>query len=314
MKYFFTLLLLIALCTCGRAQLQITASLAPAEDYCSGAAPDPDADCINVPAGNDDLDYLPGEDGDLLFTYRIINQSGKFIRQVLATDSRFGTFFPTQTLANNIPPGATVPLNVIYDALTAPEMVNGVVTLTVEYANGSSEQVTGNYTLHVVAPQVSTDFSLVRKIDACPVDVIAPECPASNYGNFSINVGATDTVVTRFNWTNAGESTLTESVLTDQDGNILAQTGFDMEPGQTLISAQYIVAPALPGSYPRSQTITVTDFAGNTDTETINYTIGRRDRTGMPRLELRQFLDHRRRHRHRGDPLRLGKRRPGHLR
>ena len=133
--------------------------------------------------------------------------------------------------------------------------------------------VESDYTLEVVAPEVSTEFSLVRKLDACPTDVIAPECAAANYGNFIINVGATDTVVTRFNWENSGLSTYNQSVLTDQDGEVLASTGFDQVPGQELISAQYIVAPDVPGTYPRSQTITVTDMAGNTATETISYTI-----------------------------------------
>lgn len=155
MRTLLTLFLFSLLCTGVRAQLAITADLGLVADYCSGTTPDPNVDCISVPTGNDNLTYLPGQDGDLFFTYRLINNSGKIIRRVLASDSRFGTFFPTQAV--NIPNGATVPLNIIYDALTSPETTKGEVKLTVKYADGSTERVTGTYALTVIAPQIFRD-------------------------------------------------------------------------------------------------------------------------------------------------------------
>ncbi|MEL7162474.1 MAG: hypothetical protein AAFN92_17080, partial [Bacteroidota bacterium] len=267
-----TLLLIIAFSTCVRAQnITITAAIGLADDQCNPVINDPDVDCINVPAGEDMLTYLPGQDGDIIVTYRLTNNSGGTIVMASVDDSDRGTIIPVMPV--NIPPGTTVITNRIYPAETVPRTVTATVKASLESAGGASLEIEGEYTLDVVSPKLETAFSLVRKIDACPTDVIAPECTGQNYGNFTINVGATDTVVTRFDWENDGLSTLDESVLVDQDGEELASTGFDMDPGQRLISAQYIVAPELPGTYVYSQTITVTDFAGNTATATANYTI-----------------------------------------
>ncbi|MEM6771174.1 MAG: hypothetical protein AAF597_11365, partial [Bacteroidota bacterium] len=146
-------------------------------------------------------------------------------------------------------------------------------TITVTDFGGNSISETVNYTIVVQGPSIDTDFSLVRKIDACPGDIIAALCGTTNYGNFTITVGPTDTVVTRFNWENTALGTIDLSVLTDQDGEELVITGFNQVTGQELISPQYIVAPAQIGTHNFSQTITVTDFGGNSISETVNYTI-----------------------------------------
>ncbi|MEO0731262.1 MAG: T9SS type A sorting domain-containing protein, partial [Bacteroidota bacterium] len=146
-------------------------------------------------------------------------------------------------------------------------------TITVTDFAGNTATATVNYTIIVEAPQVAVDFSLVRKKDACPTDVIAPECTTTNYGNTTLTVGAADTIVTRFDWTNIGLGTFDQSVLTDQDNNPLSNTGFDQETGQTLILSLYLVSPDAPGTYQWSQTVTVTDLGGNTATSTVNYTI-----------------------------------------
>ncbi|MEM9929594.1 MAG: hypothetical protein AAF840_07235, partial [Bacteroidota bacterium] len=271
MRYFYSLLFLTFLCTSVRAQLNVTANLGLKDDFCSATVTDPNVDCTNVPNGNNTLTYIPGEDGEILITYRLINFSGKRIVELQFDDSIYGEVFPRSP--TNILPGAIVPANFIYPARTSSGTFTSTITLSVAYANGSRETVTNTYTINVVAPEVTTDFSLVRKIDACPDADTAPNCGTSNYGNLTLTLGPTDTFVTRFNWENTGASTFDQSLLIDQDGDQLASTGFDQVPGQTLISALFFEAPALPGTYNYSQTITVTDFAGNTDNATVNYTI-----------------------------------------
>ncbi len=157
MRNFFLLLLIIFLCTCCRAQLTITANLALVTDQCHGFRPDPNDNCTAKANGNDQLIYHVRQDADLLFAYELINNSGKIIRRVEVTDNRFGNFFPEQKV--NIPNGATVPLYVIYDALTKPETIHGQVTLTVQYADESTEQATGTYTLKAIALNATATIS-----------------------------------------------------------------------------------------------------------------------------------------------------------
>lgn len=122
-------------------------------DQCTGFRPDPNDNCAAKARGDEKLIYAVGEDGDLLFTYELINDSGKIIRRVEVSDRRFGNFFPEQKV--NIPHGATVPLHAIYAALTKPETIHGQVSLTVTYAGGNTEWVTGTYTLKAYAPTAS---------------------------------------------------------------------------------------------------------------------------------------------------------------
>ncbi len=272
MRYFFLLLLLIFLCTGARAQLTVTADLGLKDDYCSATVTDPNADCINVPTGNNMLTYLPGQDGEILITYRLVNNSGKRIVQFLFEDSEYGEVFPVT--ATNIPAGVTVPANFIYPARTTPTTVNATIKLTVEYANGTSEVVQNTYVIDVVPPTVSVEFGVALQSDVCD-NTIAPNCPVP-YGALNgqtVTVGALDTFTTRFAWTNDGLSTFDMESLVDQDNFQIASTGFDQTPGQTLISSRHWEAPAAPGTYNYSQTLTVTDFAGNTATATVTYII-----------------------------------------
>lgn len=157
MRNFFLLLLLTFLCTCCRAQLTITANLALVTDQCTGFRPDPNDNCAAKARGDEKLIYAVGKDGDLLFTYELINNSGKIIRRVEVSDRRFGNFFPKQKV--NVPHGATVSLHAIYAALTKPETINGQVSLKVQYANESTEEVTGTYTLKAITQPISNPIS-----------------------------------------------------------------------------------------------------------------------------------------------------------
>lgn len=157
MRYFLLLLFITFLCTCGRAQLTINAKLALVADQCAGSLLDANDDCSTKANSTNRLVYHLGQDRDLLFTYELINNSGKIIRRVEATDSHFGDFFPAQKI--NISHGTTVPLHFIYDALTKPETIDGQVTLKVQYADGSTEETSGIYTLKakvIAAPEITS--------------------------------------------------------------------------------------------------------------------------------------------------------------
>ncbi|TXF89411.1 T9SS type A sorting domain-containing protein [Neolewinella aurantiaca] len=273
MRYFFLLLLVTFLCTCGRAQVTVTASIALADDQCNPVINDPNTDCISVPAGNDMLSYLPGQDGDIIITYRLTNNTAGTITQASVTDSDRGSIVPVSVV--NIPPGTTVTANRIYPAETTPRTVTPTVTANVENSAGASLSVTNDYTLDVVAPEVSVEFGVARQADVCDNEPTAPNCPVP-YGALNgqtVTIGALDTFTTRFAWTNSGLSTFDMENLVDQDDFQIANTGFDQEPGQTLISSRHWEAPAAPGTYNYSQTLTVTDMGGNVVTETVTFIV-----------------------------------------
>ncbi|WP_044102287.1 hypothetical protein, partial [Neolewinella persica] len=175
MRYFFLLLLLFFLCTSGRAQnITISASIALADDQCNPVINDPDTDCVNVPNGTDMLTYLPGQDGDIIVTYRLTNNSAGTITQGQITDSDRGIIIPVTAV--NIPPGTTVITNRIYPAETTPRLVTATVKANLENAAGASLTVEGEYILDVVAPNVDVEFGVARQADVCD-NTIAPNCP-----------------------------------------------------------------------------------------------------------------------------------------
>jgi hypothetical protein len=193
------------------------------------------------------LTYLPGQDGDIIITYRLTNNSAGTIIQGQIQDNDRGVIIPGTAV--NIPPGTTVTTNRIFPAETTPRTVTATVKATVENAGGMSVTVEGQYTLDVVAPMVNPEFGVARQTDVCD-NTIAPNCPVP-YGALdgqTITVGL-DTFTTRFAWTNSGMSTYDLINLVDQDGFQIANTGFDQEPGQTLISARHWEAPGTPGTY-----------------------------------------------------------------
>jgi len=240
MRTLNTLLFLLLLCTCVRAQnITVSADIALAADQCNPIINDPDADCISVPTGNDMLTYLPGQDGDIIVTYRLTNNSGGTITQGQIIDSERGVIIPVTAV--NIPPGTTVTTNRIYPAETTPRTVTATVTANLENAAGNSLTVTGDYILEVVAPEVTVEFGVARQADFCDNEPVAPNCPVP-YGALNgqtITVGALDTFTTRFAWTNSGLSTLDMENIVDQDGFEVVNTEFDQEPGQTLISSRH---------------------------------------------------------------------------
>ncbi len=271
---FLTLLLLFSVCTCVSAQnITITADIALAADQCDPVINDPNTDCISVPAGNDLLTYLPGQDGDIIVTYRLTNNSAGTITQASVTDSDRGTIIPVSVV--NIPPGTTVTTNRIYPAETTSRNVTATVTANVESAAGASLSVEGEYTLDVVAPTVSVEFGVARQADICDNEPLAPNCniPFGALDGQTITVGAKDTFTTRYAWTNTGLGDYDLINIVDQDGFQIANTGFDQTPGQTLISARHWEAPANPGTYNYSQILTITDQGGNVVTQTVTYIV-----------------------------------------
>ncbi|MEO0731259.1 MAG: T9SS type A sorting domain-containing protein [Bacteroidota bacterium] len=286
MRYFFLLLLVIALCTCGRAQtpsvaitrsvnVTVSASIGLADDQCQSTINDPDIDCAEVPVGENSLLYSPGEDGDIIVSYRLANNSSATLTRITIVDSDRGTIIPITNVS--ISPGRTLVTNRIYPAETQPRTVTATVTADLESAGGARLTVEGEYVLEVVAPSVSTEFGMMRKKDICPNAQYPGECfntgTEVEYGVFTLNIGATDTIFTRLNWTNTGLSTIDWTRLTDQDGTILATSFGDVSTGAGRIIPLFIEVPSVPGTYARSMTFTVTDLGGNTTSETINYTI-----------------------------------------
>ena len=127
------------------------------------------------------------------------------------------------------------------------------------------------YELRFNPPSVSVEFGVVRKADACP-GAIAPNCNVPN-GINQITVGAADSLVTRFAWTNSGLGDFDLINIVDQDGFQIANTGFNQMPGQTLVSAKTWVAPDVIGTHHWSQTLTITDQGGNVIDTTVNYVV-----------------------------------------
>ncbi len=122
---------------------------------------------------------------------------------------------------------------------------------------------------------VDIEFGVANQNDVCPNQPIAPNCPVP-YGAANgqvVTVGAGDTLTTRFAWTNTGLGEYDLINVVDQDGFQIANTGFDQEPGQTLISSRHWVAPGANGTYDWSQTLTITDMGGNVITRTVTYQV-----------------------------------------
>ena len=249
------------------SQITLTTSIGLAEDYCTDPG-DPN-NCFNVPTADNSLTYFPGVDGDYLVSYLIENNSPSEIVQISISDTKHGLVLPLTTLS--IPVGSSYFFTKRFDAVTI--VGNNDITATVIAQNtmGSSSSVNSNYVLNIVGPEVTTAFGVARKKDLCP-SIMAASCPVPT-GVFSVTVGATDTIVTRFEWTNSGLGQFDLINIVDQDGVQFVNTGFDQEPGQTLISSEDWVAPNTPGTYEWSQKLTITDKAGNTVVKTVEYDV-----------------------------------------
>jgi len=162
-----------------------------------------------------------------------------------------------------------------WEAPDVPGSYNFSLILTITDQGGNVITETVTYIVKVEPPKVAVEFGVANQNDVCPNETIAPNCPVP-YGPLNgqvVTVGAGDTLTTRFAWTNVGLGEWDLLNLVDQDGATLANSEFDQEPGQTLISSHHLIAPGASGNYNWSQTLTVTDKGGNVITETVTFIV-----------------------------------------
>lgn len=271
MRYFFLLLLLLFLCTSGRAQnITVTADLALASDFCSG--PNPDTDCISVPTGNDMLTYLPGVDGDILITYRVTNNTPSTIDRGSLTDSDRGVIFPVGP--TNIMPGQTVVINRIYPAETVPRTVTATLTANLENTTtGASATITGQYTLEVVAGEANVEVFPILAEDICTDTTDLATCGVAPIATpNTLEVAPEEVIYLEYRLQNTGLATLDSPSFTDSRYGLL-ESGATSNPGSDLRFRSLVAAPSLPGTYPITVNYSGLDPAGNVVTQTANYTL-----------------------------------------
>ena len=270
--------------TAALAQLTVTADIALAATYCTLPVTDPNTDCINVPTGNNALVYYPGTDGEILITYRLTNNTGGTITQALLTDSDRGTVIPVTAVT--IVPGQTVTTSRVYPAETTPRTVMPTVTAAVENAAGSSLTATGTYDLEVVAPELTLAPELFLARDECtdPLDLLTCGTPAS--GPNTLTVGAGTPLYLQYRTTNSGLSTLQNFTWTADLDAYTNGTGASVGAGSTLVSRQLANAPATFGTQSFTATVSAEDAAGNTVTETANFTLDVQPPASTLQMEL----------------------------
>ncbi|MEM6771176.1 MAG: hypothetical protein AAF597_11375, partial [Bacteroidota bacterium] len=273
MRYFFLFLLVLYLCTSGRAQnITITASIGLAEDQCNPVINDSNADCINVPNGMDMLTYLPGQDGDIIVTYRLTNNSGGTITQASITDSERGVIVPVTSVS--IPPGTTVTANRIYPAETTPQTTVATVTANLESASGASLTVDSEYTLEVVAPSASLDAELYNAEDFCTDVSDLASCGNGSGGTATLELAAGDIVYLEMPITNTGLTTLTNHSWSLNEGlGEVVNTSFNLNAGGNITGRYLLDPPNSPGTYNYIITYTAEDQAGNDVTETLDIKV-----------------------------------------
>lgn len=271
MRYFFLLLLLLFLCTSGRAQnITVTADLALASDFCTG--PNPDTDCISVPTGNDMLTYLPGVDGDIIITYRVTNNSAGTIDRGSLTDSDRGVIFPVGPTL--IGPGQTVAINRIYPAETIPRTVTATLTANLENTTtGSSTTITGQYTLEVVAAEVNVEVFPLLAEEICSDTTDLATCgvaPTSTPSTLEVAPG--EVIYLEYRLQNTGLTAVDNPTFTDSQYGVTDNPA-TANPGNDLRFRNLFAAPSLPGTYPITVDYEGLDPAGNMVTQTATYTL-----------------------------------------
>ncbi|MBC6995888.1 T9SS type A sorting domain-containing protein [Neolewinella lacunae] len=289
MRYFFLLLLFLFLCTCARAQLTVTADVGLRAEYCNATVNDPNTDCTNVPPGNDMLTYLPGQDGEILITYRVTNNSGRDINQLSLVDTEYGVVLPLTTVT--VPDRTSLAVNFIRPARTVPATKTNTITLNVRYVNGQLGSAMNTYTIEVVAPSLEiAAFGIGRTADSGACDGSSNTACFALDGTTSVTVGARDSISAYFRWRNNGLSTIDQ--VTFLDSNAPGTEGIqenprtiDLAPNANTFGTDFFVAPDAPGTYTRTFTLTATDLAGNTSTVSVNYTLV----VVAPSLEIIEF-------------------------
>ncbi|MEL6655337.1 MAG: T9SS type A sorting domain-containing protein [Bacteroidota bacterium] len=273
MAQFFTSLVTILLFTftLSAQNITVTAAIGLADDFCTFPVNDPDTDCINVPVANNSLTYLPGEDGQILITYRITNNSPGTITSVLLTDSDRGTILPVSTV--NIPPGAVRTTTRIFAAETLPRDVTPTVTATLESSTGMSTTVTDTYDFEVVAPSVTTSIELYRAEEECtdPEDLVT--CGPSTSGNATLSIVPGDNMYFELNVTNSGLSTLTSHNVTITELGVSISSSGLITPITTFTFRAIPTVPTMPGTYNYTANYTSEDLAGNPVSSNIPITL-----------------------------------------
>ncbi|MTB51661.1 T9SS type A sorting domain-containing protein [Lewinella sp. W8] len=286
MRPLLSLALLLFLCTCARAQLTLTTNVGLAEGYCMN--PDPD-DCDPVPEGMEFLTYLPGQDDDIVVTYRVINNTaGVKITKLGIRDDRFGEVVAFSDIL--VGPGETYTITRRYPGFTNPETLEIPVEALVEDDRGNQASRESTYKIDVVSPRGTVSAELYRAREVCANPTDLGTCGASG-GSSTITVAAGDSLLLRFPTTNTGLNTLTNHVWTDNVFGPIASTAFDLEPGQTIIAQSLQRAPFTPGTYNYQLTWTAEDPAGNALTRRANYTVIVQGPSGTLSVELYRARD-----------------------
>ncbi|MEL6969473.1 MAG: T9SS type A sorting domain-containing protein [Bacteroidota bacterium] len=269
------LLFFLLLCHLLPAQdLTIEASIALADDYCTYPVFDPDTDCINAPLGADSLFYRPGEDGEILVTYRLTNSGISTINMLLLTDSEQGTIVPVTAV--NILPGATITTSRVFPARITPEIITPIISATFEDTSGLSYTSTGSYFLEVVSPAVETEITLWRSNDICTGPSADPTACIYNdaLSMESPILGSGEVLVIRTRVTNTGLSSITNY---EQDIPELGSLNFPLPviipPGVTIVTITRLYVPDEVGVYNYEIVGSGIDLAGNPANENTPFTL-----------------------------------------
>ncbi|MEM9931357.1 MAG: hypothetical protein AAF840_16195, partial [Bacteroidota bacterium] len=273
MRYFFLLLLLIFLSGWGNSQnIDLFAAIGLAEDFCSFPISDPDADCANVSTNQTSLDYLPGEDQEILITYYIRNNTGATIVKALIEDEERGEVFPVDRV--NILPGATFAINRIFPPETAPRSATPRISATVEDAGGRRATLSGDYAINVLAPDVDLDAELYNAEDLCTDVSSIASCSVGTGGTTFINLPGSDIVYLEMPIENTGPTTLTNHSWSIDNGlGEVVTTSFNLAPGANIIGRYLLDPPNAPGSYNFIITYRGEDLAGNAVTRIRRITV-----------------------------------------
>ncbi|MEL6655361.1 MAG: T9SS type A sorting domain-containing protein [Bacteroidota bacterium] len=254
--------------------LTIEASIALADDYCTYPVLDPDTDCINAPLGADSLFYRPGEDSEILITYRLTNSGTSTINMLLLTDSDQGNIIPVTAV--NILPGATITTSRVFPARTTPEIITPIITATFEDASGLSYTSTGAYYLEVVSPTVETEITLWRSNDICTGHPADPtECIYNDALSMESPIlGSGEVLVVRTRVTNTGISSIADY---EQEIPELGRVSFPFQgtipPGVTIVTITRLYVSDEVGTYNYEIVGDGTDLAGNPVNENTSFTL-----------------------------------------
>jgi hypothetical protein len=287
MRILLSLAILVLLGTCVRAQVTLSVSVGLAEGFCTN--PDPD-DCNDLPDGMEFLTYLPGEDGDIVVTYRVINNTtGVTIGRLSIRDGRYGTIVPVTNV--RVGPGETYVITQRHSSFTSPENLSIDVEAELQDARGNRVTRQDTYKIEVVEPEGTLEAEVYRAREECTVPTNIGTCGTTNGGPNTIMVAAGDSLLLRFPTTNTGLTTLTNHVWIDDDFGEITRTSFDLVPGQSIIAQTLQRAPFTPGTYTYRMVWRAEDQAGNNIARVVFYTVIVQAPSGTLEVELYRARD-----------------------